>query len=172
MRSTPSNRTAAKQKGKSRADRAKYIPTAAQPYSFESFFHRAEKDVGEGCLSAFPGEGLEWLKRRLKRVLLWFWKSRRREVRGDCEEVRLENAVVVGRFIEERERDVAVLRVIWEGFQARVGSWNVAEGYSGTAENIRFAVLLDRDCLVHILLFIVEFLLLRDAFSVRGFGWK
>ena len=44
MRSTPNNRTAAKQKGKSSADNRKYIPSAAHPYSLVSWRHRCEND--------------------------------------------------------------------------------------------------------------------------------
>lgn len=44
MRSVPSMRTARKQKGKSRADRPRYTPTAEYPYSLDSDFSRAESD--------------------------------------------------------------------------------------------------------------------------------
>lgn len=45
MRSTPSNRTAAKQNGKSSAESPRYTPSAAHPYSRDSFFNRCDSDA-------------------------------------------------------------------------------------------------------------------------------
>lgn len=73
MRSTPSSRTAAKQNGKSRAERPRYTPSAAQPYSRDSFFSRADRDVGS-C--SVWGLGPVELKRRPGRRLCLEGRSR------------------------------------------------------------------------------------------------
>lgn len=75
IRSTPSNRTAAKQNGKSSALSVRYTPSAAQPYSRVSFFRRADRPLGSLllCCCWWPWFGLCALGLLLLVELKRFW---------------------------------------------------------------------------------------------------
>jgi len=68
--SVPTVRTSKKQNGKSNTDSARYIPTADQPYSFDSFFSRALSDSDCSGAASPPFAGVS------ARLGLVEWKGR------------------------------------------------------------------------------------------------
>lgn len=75
--SVPTVRTSKKQNGKSSTDRARYTPTAVQPYSLDSFFSLALSECGSAA-AGFPFGGVAPPRRRPVE-----WRGRLARTEGD-----------------------------------------------------------------------------------------